>query len=291
VGVTARATSSGPDAGHYAAYFNPDGTIGLARRNSWSYSYLGSAPRPTAGPHVLALRVSGANPVTLSVALDGTEVIHTTDSSPQALTVAGLAGIFDFNGKGWPLDDFTVSTPVSTPTPRVVAGDDFVSLGKLGANWSVWGGAFTVWSKAARATAGNSYATLGKAVEGYVRVSAIVSPGKSDAGVLARATTVGGARSQYTSWLDANGSLHIARLNQGRTTLLADAQSNLRGAHKLTLEVQGDSAVHLSVYLDDNPVIDLVDNSPEALTGPGAPGIFSSKGTGAAFQQFRATQP
>jgi hypothetical protein len=106
-GVIARANSAVADRDHYAAYLAPDGTVDLARRNDYVYSYLGFGPRAGPGAHTLTLTATGANPVTLTVALDGTTVITASDSSAQALA-SGRAGIFDFDGASRPLEHFTI---------------------------------------------------------------------------------------------------------------------------------------------------------------------------------------
>jgi hypothetical protein len=49
--------------------------------------------------------------VTLSVKLDGQEVIHAIDNSGEALTGAGAAGMFDYNGSGQRIDSFIVTQP------------------------------------------------------------------------------------------------------------------------------------------------------------------------------------
>jgi hypothetical protein len=105
-GVIARAASGDPSSDHYAAYLAPDGTVGLARRNGYDFSYLASAPL-AAGSHTISLTASGSAPVTLTVTVDGNILITASDSSSQALA-SGQAGIFDYNGASRPLQHFTV---------------------------------------------------------------------------------------------------------------------------------------------------------------------------------------
>jgi hypothetical protein len=109
-GVTARANPSFPDRDHYAAYLQPDGVVGLARRDNYGYVYLGTGPKVTSGVHHLSLTATGSSPVQLSVKLDGVEVIHASDGSAQARP-SGLSGMFDYRGLSQPLDDFTVTLP------------------------------------------------------------------------------------------------------------------------------------------------------------------------------------
>jgi hypothetical protein len=105
-GVTARANPSVPDRDHYAAYVDPDGYLGLARRDDYAYFYLGYGPLVSAGTHTLSLSLTGTSPVQLSVELDGAVVIQATDASPLP---AGKVGVFDYEGLSQPLDDFTVT--------------------------------------------------------------------------------------------------------------------------------------------------------------------------------------
>jgi hypothetical protein len=107
-GVIARASAAAADRDHYAAYLGPDGSVMLARRNDYVYSYLGTGPKAQTGAHTIVLVVSGQSPVKLTVLLDGVAVINATDSSSQAHTAAGRAGIFDYNGVSRPFHHFTV---------------------------------------------------------------------------------------------------------------------------------------------------------------------------------------
>jgi hypothetical protein len=116
VGVVARASATAPDSDHYAAYLDPEGRVGLARRTDYFYSYLGTGPVASSGTHVLALRAVGGGPVTLSVWLDGQEVIHAVDSSGDARS-GGRVGLFDYSGKAQPLDDFTVIVGSAVAAP------------------------------------------------------------------------------------------------------------------------------------------------------------------------------
>jgi hypothetical protein len=123
VGVIGRANVAEPEATHYTAYFDPGNAVGLARRNDWSYTALGSGPVVSGGTHQLGLIVSGSSPVELTVTLDGVAVITTTDASADALTAAGSAGIFDFEGSSRRFQDFSVAPAVCTPPPAPSCGD------------------------------------------------------------------------------------------------------------------------------------------------------------------------
>lgn len=65
----------------------------------------------TSGKHVLGISATEAAPVTLSVTLDGTEIIRFVDGATGALPAAGMAGMFDYNGASQPLDAFQVIRP------------------------------------------------------------------------------------------------------------------------------------------------------------------------------------
>src|SRR5262249_43981774 len=80
-GVIVRADATAPESDHYAAYVGPDGIVGLARRDAYDYSYLGTGPHLDSSAHELSLTASGGSPVALSVRVDGVEVIRTTDGS------------------------------------------------------------------------------------------------------------------------------------------------------------------------------------------------------------------
>jgi len=247
-----------------------------------------------AGAHVLALLPSGANPVTLSVSVDGAEVIHYTDSSTSALTVGGLAGLFDYSGASQPLDDFRVGASAGATGygPLVMAADEFGYSGALAPGWTVWSGGFSVSGGAASSTAGMSYATSGKVVEGDVAVSATIDPrGLQFCGVLARANPADAMESHYAAWFDADGSVHVARANGWAYSYLASAIPALTSAHRLQLQVSGTGPVHLAILVDDNPVLDFTDAAPEAISRSGVSGVFSWEGAGAIYQHFLATQP
>lgn len=290
-GVFARATPSQPDADHYVAFVGPDGRVALSRRNGWAYTSLASGSVLPAGAHVLTLAPSGASPVVLSVKVDGTEVIHFTDSSASALTAGGKAGIFDYNGAAQPLDDFTVGT-ATTASPVVVAADDFTYSGTLSPDWTVWSGGFSVSGGAAASTSQLSYATRGRPVLGDVAVSASVDPqGQPYAGVLARANPFDAIESHYAAWFDPDGSVHLARANGWIYTYLASATPQTTGAHQLQLVVSGTGPVHLSILVDGNPILDFTDDAPGAIGAPGSTGVFSWQGAGPTYQHFVAMQP
>jgi hypothetical protein len=113
-GVLARGVPNSLLANHYAGYWNSDGTLWIARRNDWRYSYLGStrAIAPVGASHRLGLRTSStATGVELTLLLDGTPVLSIVDTSAQRLTSSGRAGIFSFEGKGAVFSGFSLETP------------------------------------------------------------------------------------------------------------------------------------------------------------------------------------
>jgi hypothetical protein len=289
--VVARATPSRPDADHYVAFVGPDGKVALSRRNGWVYTQLAAAGPLPAGAHVLTLAPSGANPVVLSVKVDGAEVIHFTDSSTSAIKVGGKAGIFDYNGAAQPLDDFTVGAAAAS-SPLVVAADDFTYSGALSPGWTVWSGAFSVSDGTAVSASELSYATRGGAVLGDVAVSASVDPqGQPYAGVLARASPFDAIESHYAAWFDPDGSVHLARANGWIYSYLASATPQTTGPHQLQLMVSGTGPVHLSILVDGNPILDFTDDAPGAIGAPGSTGLFSWQGAGPTYQHFIAVQP
>jgi hypothetical protein len=120
VGAITRAGTV-PDRDHYAAYIGPEGNIHLARRNDYTYTYLADGGAFPSGSHTLSITASGTNPVVLSLKIDGSEVLSFTDSSASRLSAAGRVGMFDYNGAGQPIDEFTVIQP-STTTLYTVGG-------------------------------------------------------------------------------------------------------------------------------------------------------------------------
>ena len=112
-GLLIHASASSPVANHYAGYRNSDGTFSIARRNGYTYSYLGStAPLPlTPGEHWLVFRASDApGTVQLTLLLDSAPVLSVADSSAQQLT-SGLGGIFSYNNAGSRFRDLVLETP------------------------------------------------------------------------------------------------------------------------------------------------------------------------------------
>ena len=85
--------------------------------------------------------------------------------------------------------------------------------------------------------------------------------------------------------------MHVARRNGYGYSYLATANPHLSGTHRLQLRVTGLGPVQLALLVDDNPILDVVDSSPSALTGPGTTGLFAYQGAGSAFESFLATQP
>lgn len=110
-GVITHAVPSAPDRDHYATYVGPDSRVHLARRNGWTYTYLADGPAFPSGRHVLGISATGTGPVTVSVSLDGTEIIRFVDSGSGALPAAGMIGMFDYSGASQPLDTFQVIRP------------------------------------------------------------------------------------------------------------------------------------------------------------------------------------
>lgn len=107
VGVFVRGRPGGADRDHYAAYLTESGTVGLARRRGYVYSYLASLT-PAVGPgmHRMVVRVAGSNPVNISVWVDGALIIDHPDTTPDRLTGPGVSGLFDYTGSGLALDNF-----------------------------------------------------------------------------------------------------------------------------------------------------------------------------------------
>src|SRR5579884_1679133 len=110
-GVVARGNhSTGFYRDLYAAQIATDGTVNLYRRNASAWTLLKSAPASIAAgiPYTLTLKVSGSNPVSLEVSLNGDVLIDYQDSSASRL-LSGLPGIENYNSNV-KYDRFTVSS-------------------------------------------------------------------------------------------------------------------------------------------------------------------------------------
>jgi hypothetical protein len=107
-GVLARAAGASD---HYAAWVDRDGSVHIARRNAWSYTYLADATPGLSGPHKLTLRVQGTGPVQLTLYVDDNPIIAVTDSGASALGAAGGVGLFAWQGAGASFQHFLATQP------------------------------------------------------------------------------------------------------------------------------------------------------------------------------------
>jgi hypothetical protein len=112
-GVLLRASTASPAGTHYAAYMNRDGSLWIARRNAYAYTYLGTAATKVDAtkPHTLVLSGQGTTSVQLTLTVDGAPMISVADTSAQRIATAGRAGIFSYSGTGAAFDDFVLETP------------------------------------------------------------------------------------------------------------------------------------------------------------------------------------
>jgi|GEM_PF-2677559 len=176
-GVVARGNpSTGFYRDLYAAQIATDGTVNLYRRNASAWTLLKSAPASIAAgiPYTLTLKVSGSNPVSLEVSLNGDVLIDYQDSSASRL-LSGLPGMENYNSNV-KYDRFTVSsfavgnqppiariappTPSSGTVPLQVHFDGTQSSDSDGTITSyAWD--FGDGSSGSGATADHTYATAG----------------------------------------------------------------------------------------------------------------------------------
>jgi len=288
VGVMVRATTTAPDRDHYAAYVGPDGRVHLARRNGFTYAYLADGPAFPSGSHVLSLNASSSAPVRLVVAVDGVEVLNVSDGSGAALGLGGRAGIFDYNGAGQPVDQFSVT---STSTPGVAFDDGFSRTGALGPDWTVAHGAFSANGSAAVGMAAQSYAAWSDiAAANDVAEVTLSTPLRSTyAGVLVRGPyfSTPADRDHYAAYVAPDGRIHLARRNAWTYTYLADGPAFPSGSHTLSLSAHGAAPVMLSVRLDGAEVIRFADSSSAALGTGWQAGMFDYSGAGQPIDRFR----
>lgn len=282
VGVFVRGNTTRADRDHYSAYVTPSGLIQLGRRNDWSYTYLATGAAFPSGTHRLSLAAYGANPVQLSVRLDGNEVLHHTDASASAVTGSGPVGVFDYEGIGQPIDDFVVRRGATF-------ADDFDRSGSsLGTNWSVTAGTFTISSGAAHGTSASSYAFWTGLPTGIASVYATLKTPLTStyAGVVARGQGTTPERDHYAAYIAPDGSVRLGRRNNYVYATLVTGSSFPSGTHELGLQVTGANPVQISVTLDGAEVIHYNDSSTSALTSSGKMGIFDYNGTGQAVDNF-----
>ena len=118
-GIIARANPSSFTSDLYAAQISTAGSVNLYRRNAGSWTQLESASSGIAAgtPYTLRLKVSGSNPVTLEVALNGSILFAYQDSSASRI-LSGIPGIENYNS-GVKYDRFIVSSIASSAPPRL----------------------------------------------------------------------------------------------------------------------------------------------------------------------------
>jgi outer membrane protein assembly factor BamB len=306
-GVTVRGTPAAPDGNHYAAYRAPDGTVNVARRNNYTYTYLATGPKLSPGSHVIALTASGGGPVTLTATVDGVQVISVVDSSASALTTTGQAGIFDYDGASQPLTDFTVGSPgtadAGTPPPDAgkpapdagsapdggaIFTDNFARTTGLGAQWRVAYGAFSTNDVAALGTAPQSYAfwegSPGPDATAGISVTIPLSQ-KDNVGVTVRGTPAEPDATHYAGFAENDGTLGIARRTSYVYSILALGPKLSPGLHALALTAQGTNPVKLSLSVDGTVTLTAEDSSSSALDG-GLVGMFDYYGTSVPLQNF-----
>jgi hypothetical protein len=297
VGVMVRGTSSVPFRDHYAAFVDPSGRIHLARRNNYSYTFLGDGPAFPSGSHELSLTATGSGPVVLSVVVDQTEVIHSSDVSSGALTSTGKAGIFDYNGAGQPLDHFSVVGPDSPTGGGSTGGstggvsqflDPFVHSGALGSDWLVRSGTWTSNGSAAQGS-GNAYAFwIGTPAADDTVTVTLESPIRSTwVGAITRGSIGSPERNHYAAFVAPDGAIHLARRNDYVYHYLADGPEFPDGNHQLSIAATGAGPVTLSVLLDGAEILRYVDTSPEALNQTGSAGMFDYSGSGQSIDTFQ----
>lgn len=289
-GVIVRAATATPDRDHYAAYVGPDGRVHLARRNGWTYTYLADGPAFPVGSHVLSLTASHPAPVQLTVAVDGVAVIDVADGSSAALGTGGRAGIFDYNGAGQPIDQFSVT---STSGAGLAFDDAFSRTGGLGPDWRVVHGAFSANGSAAQGTAAQSYAVwTGSASADDVAEVTLATPLRPTyVGAFTRGASTAPDRDHYAAYVSPDGRLHLARRNGWTYTYLADGPVFPSGSHALSVSARGAAPVMLSVRLDGVEVIRFADDSSAALVSGGPVGMFDYNGAGQPIDRFRVVRP
>jgi sugar lactone lactonase YvrE len=225
--------------------------------------------------------------------------------------------MFDYDGVGAPLDDFTVrgaggavtdggtadaGTDAGVPPDAGVpdagvsdAGtpsgalfyDGFNHTGSLGSSWIIGSGAFTDNGTAAVATASSSYAFWSGLPDRDASVSiAVTAPvGNTYLGVLLRAPTSSPTSDHYAAYVAPDGTVGIARRSSNVYSFLATGPAVASGAHVLSFSATGASPVVLSLRIDGVEVIHTSDSS-SSLTGAGRAGMIDYSGSGHPIDDF-----
>lgn len=281
-GVVARVS----DGSYYAARIFLGGRVELVRVTPQGTTVLGTSALPIVAntSYGVLLRVLDDAEL-VEVVVEGQTRISTSDPNPLP---PGRAGLLSGTGPRSQYDGFfLVGRTVSLPS----FVDDFdacTSSTDLGARWDVVSG---VWYCRDGRARGES--TLGLAlaraasVFGDVEVDARVQLNgtASGSGIVARAT----ANTYYALRIQSSGRLEIVRVigatEQPLGSIPVTVTPNV--SRRLTLQVTGNDPVSLVGFVDGEPVIDTVDDSPLALAS-GATGLLSGSPPRSQFDDFSA---
>lgn len=272
----------------------PDGKLQLRRYRGTSVTVLAEGPSGIANlddAARLSLTANGAGPVTLTAAVNGITRLVTTDSSSQALTGPGQAGIWTTRA-GVVFDDVSVWSTSNAVEALFV--DDFERNGRgLGPDWEP---AAALWLTDGRAVSERDESgavTERRARCGDCQVEAVITTfGASEAGVYLRAPSAA-ARERYELVLLSNKRIRIRRYRNGQTTVLGEATSGvstLASPARLALVAEGTSPITLTALVNGEVRLTVTDTSRDALGEPGYAGMCTTR-AGVVFDAFKLTPP
>lgn len=272
-GIVARGNPLAFDSDLYAAQISTDGNLSLYRRNSWTWTSLGSfaAGVIPGQAYTLKLVVTGSNPVHLEAWLDGTQRISTEDASASRIT-SGLPGIENY-AANVQYDSFAVyRAPLFT--------DSFNRTTGLGASWQVWyGGYSTNGAAAVSATppSNGNWASIvpSMGTNDYVVEAVMTIPsGSYSSGIVARGDPATFDSDLYAAQISTDGNVTLYRRNSWTWTALGSASVGVVAgrAYTVKLIVTGSDPVHLEAWLDGALQIATEDSSQDRILS-GVPGI------------------
>jgi hypothetical protein len=299
-GVFLRSSASAPTT-NYRFLVISDGHVQIHRVVNGVATVLGDVASGLAAlntPATLTLTASGANPVTLTGAVNGVTLLQVMDASAAALTSAGYAGLWTTHA-GVPFGAFVLSggsQPPPPPDAGVLFSDNFATaiapdLG-LGGSWTVESG---LWY-ARNDTAISDLNGQNQAQENVVTClncsaqARVTSFGVSGAGVFLRSSAAA-PTTNYRFVVISNGHVQIHRVVNGVATVLADVASGLPALNTpatLALNATGSGPVTLTAQVNGVTLLQVTDTSASALTSAGYAGLWTTH-AGVPFGAFRLT--
>ena len=265
---------------YYAYLDGGQGSVAIFKEVGGTATLLGSASRAIAFNTYYRLRflVQGSS-LNLFFNNETSPSVSVTDT---AITTGNFGGLHAFAGAVsnvlW--DNFNIQAA----GPASLFTDDFNRTTGLGANWTLWNGAYT--TDGANAVGGTmtpsgtgNWASVAPAMgtNDYSVVASIAVPaGAPDSGVVARGNTTDFSSDLYSAQISTAGAVNLFRRNTFNWTQLGTFATAIQANtfYSLKLLVSGSNPVHLEVWLNGAKVISFDDSSTSQIAS-GAPGIVN----------------